>query len=178
MNGVGGGVGARATCRGKSVVDRILVDEDMRLDCGKMVVEEMDGEGGRRDGDHSFLWMDWEMGGERRGGMVVEDESSPQKGSCNLKRGWRDEWKKLREAGDRIMKEWCGRYENNETYVLKDMMREWREVYDKVVEAGVGWRRGGVGKGRKKNWYDDEVCRLKKELKVIMKEMLREIEIG
>ena len=52
-----------ATCRGKSVVDWMWVDREMKWECTPMWVEKgwMAGEGGRRDGDHGWLRFDCEM---------------------------------------------------------------------------------------------------------------------
>ena len=65
MNGVDGVESGKATCRGKSVVDWMCVEREMKCECSAMWVEKgwIGGEGGRKDGDHGWLRFDWKMPG-------------------------------------------------------------------------------------------------------------------
>ena len=148
MNGVGGGSGGRARCRGRSVVDWIVMSRDMMRECDRVVVEDVESGGGGRE-DHRLVYIDWERKRVRREEKGANDETKEGGGvgrksnGCNLRKGWRDGWKKMREVSDRIMKKWCEKFEGKDESMWKEMMKEWRECYEGVVDDSVGWVKGG-----------------------------------
>jgi hypothetical protein len=76
MNGLDGAGSGKATCRGVSVVDWIAVGREMKGDCSPLEVEEewLGGEGGRKDGDHRWVRVDWRATAVDDRGGISEDE--------------------------------------------------------------------------------------------------------
>ena len=174
LNGVGGGTSGKATCRGTSVVDWIVVKETMVKECDRVEVKEgwME-EGGRSDGDHRFVSLRWRTRGQRIVGEPKgEGEDNPnQKPKPNLSRGRRDGWKSVVRESSRTMKQWC---EGNEK-----TPESWLAAYNRVVEASIGWK--VKKKRREKSKYDKKIARLTREMRLIMTQWMeeeREGEVG
>ena len=199
LNGLDGAESGRATCRGKTVVDWVAVPHDVRYECSPLSVEEgwMSGEGGRRDGDHSWLRFDWSPGPaqtqeppEARAQTQTQVQTPApahtqtqaqarvqrRTTGCNRRRGWLDGWKSLRQACWRVMGEWCrersGRLDGRES--LEEVVASWLEAYEKVVEESIGWSKKRTG-GRK-TWYDKEVAMWNKKMREQVLTLMRETD--
>jgi hypothetical protein len=175
INGVGGGSSGKMTCRGKSVVDWMVVKEEMRDRCSTMVVEDgfME-EGGRADGDHNLVMFDW-LGGREWG---IEEKGEQEKGvegngGCNISRGWRDNWMDMKRVSDIVMREWCDREDRGGG--IEEVMKSWRESYERVITDSVGWKKKEKGK-KKTNWYDKDISRLRREMEEVMREWMSETD--
>ena len=90
LNGVGGGKSGGATCRGKSVVDWIAVREGVWARCGVLeVIEGWVQEGGRKDGDHKIVMVEfWEEEGEGEEEEQIDEREEGNKGDGEGGSGW------------------------------------------------------------------------------------------
>ena len=89
----------------------------------------------------------------------------------DVMRGRRDGWKRLRESSDRWMRDWCEQSRGGREGELEAVVNIWGDSYERVVKQAVGWRGGGRRK-KKMTVYDEEIDRLKKEMREIQREMM------
>ena len=173
MNGVGGGSSGKATCRDRSVVDWIAVKRDMVQEVSPMVVDkEWMEEGGRRDGDHRLVRMEWNRVGVNN---VAEEVSGAVEGSDKrtdrrprLRKGRRNKWKSLVKSADEVMKVWC---DTRQEGAVEEQVRGWTVAYEETVTKGLGWVVKGTG-GPRPGWYKD-IEQVKEEVRQTQREWMR-----
>ena len=74
-----------------------------------------------------------------------------------------------------MMEEWCReREERRGGESVEEVVASWLEAYERVVEGSIGWRKKRTGK--KRSWYDTEVARWNKEMRVVVQEWMRETD--
>jgi hypothetical protein len=151
-NGLLGENSGKATCRGRSVVDWIAVSWELRLLCQPLIVETAWEDGKRSEGDHKLVRLDLEWGGERRETVVATTrvrELKQERKGWNTKKGWDDEWVRVRKESDKVMRRWCN--VGGERGGL-EQVKTWQKSYNEVAEKSLGRK----GTGTKSQGYVDK----------------------
>ena len=112
----------------------------------------------------------WGESEREEGEQKARGESGQREKRANVARGWRDEWRKLEKVCEKEMKGWCERGGGEKG--VDEMVAEWVEVYERVVEEGVGWKKRRKGGARRV--YDREIAALVKEMREVVRRMVRE----
>ena len=187
MNGVDGVESGRTTCRGKSVVDWMCVEREMKQECSGMWVEEgwVGNGGGRKDGDHGWLRFDWNVVGRIRGEEEVGEGGNsgdgmvPARGRCRVHMGWRDDWRSVRRESDTTMRVWCEDMRHRGDGQIVEtadgtVAAGWLQAHDTVIRDSIGWGKMR-GKGSKRvSGYDKEISVWSRQMREITKEWMNE----
>ena len=112
---------------------------------------------------------------EQQSGRGPEAGAGAGRGRCNVRKGQEDNYEGLQEEAEVVMGAWCrARSDTRNGGMTAEALTSWLEAYDCVVERSIGWSK--VRKGKKKTWYDREVSRWNKEMRMVMEELLRETD--
>ena len=138
----------RATCRGKSVVDWIAVSWELRLACKPLVVETAWEDGKSSEGDHKLVRLDLEWGGERKEEVKerrTQREVKQERKGWNTKKGWKDDWERVRQGSTKVMKKWCREWEGRPGI---EQVKSWQKSYNTIAEMSLGRSGNGEEEGR------------------------------